>query len=196
MKALTRYLGTLLATALALGWGAARAGTLCGTVRDVQTTLPVASAGVFVRTDAGTYTGWHAATDAAGEFCIEDVDPGTYDLEIRVNDYRVQYVEDVIVSDDLLDVDIEAVAPPALTAWPQPARSMLSLRLAGWDGSAVRVFDVTGRFVRGWQPDVAVSEQTIVWDLRDHAGRRVPPGVYFVRTERSARPALRVVVSR
>lgn len=42
------------------------AGTICGTVRNGITGLPVARAGVFVRLPVGSYTGFHGATDGSG----------------------------------------------------------------------------------------------------------------------------------
>jgi len=59
------------------------AGTICGTVTDAVTGSRVNKAGIFVRTTSGEYTGLYGATDAIGEFCIDEVPAGVYDLEVR-----------------------------------------------------------------------------------------------------------------
>ena len=71
---------------LALLATAAQAETLCGTVSDRVTGAPVEAVGVLVHTVENVYTGWHAATDADGVFCIDGVVPGVYNLEIRRDD--------------------------------------------------------------------------------------------------------------
>lgn len=93
-KALSRFLhwwllaaGAGLATAVPAG-----AGTLCGTVRDILTDGPVASAGVFLRNLDWSYTGLHAASAADGSWCIDPVPAGTYHLDVRVDDYRIGLV--------------------------------------------------------------------------------------------------------
>lgn len=71
-------------------------------------------------------------------------------------------------------------AAPRLEAWPNPFSSGVSLRLPGLEGihSVLEVLDPAGRRLR------TVSSPTDglwFWDGLDQAGRRVTPGVYFVR---------------
>ena len=65
---ITRSLAMLFVAALlSAAWPShARAGTICGTVRDADTSLPVAQAAVFLYESNGTYTGIHDDTDVAG----------------------------------------------------------------------------------------------------------------------------------
>jgi subtilase family protein len=65
-------------------------------------------------------------------------------------------------------------------AWPQPNPARSDTRLA-WSGAVgpvrVRVFDLRGRVV--WSRTVSDSE--VRWPGVDGEGRRVPPGLYFMR---------------
>jgi hypothetical protein len=67
---------------------------------------------------------------------------------------------------------------------PNPFRAATTVRFATPSGGpvTVRVHDVTGRLVRTLLArSVEPGEQRVTWDGRDDAGRRVSPGVYFVR---------------
>lgn len=174
---------SILLSAVAVSAGGA--GTVCGTVRDGDTHQPVARAGIFVRTTSGAYTGFHAASDASGAFCIDGIPAGTYDLEVRVDEYLAGYFKNVVVSDDVTGV-VDAVltgfalAPP----WPNPARDFVSLRFHAPPGRpvTVEVVDAAGRIVKGWRAASTSSrEQSFTWNLRDDANRPIPAGLYFVR---------------
>jgi hypothetical protein len=159
-------------------------GTICGTVRDAQTSAPVAHAGVFVRAPDGTYTGFHGATDMAGSFCIAGVPPGTYDLEVLVNDYQVAYLRNVVVSAST-DVTVPASLPPVALAPPRPdpASGELHLRWVLSRAASARliILDAAGRRVQGWSaPALPAGEHSMRWDLRGPDGRMIPPGCYFV----------------
>ncbi|MEZ5066572.1 MAG: hypothetical protein R3B81_17720 [bacterium] len=74
-------------------------------------------------------------------------------------------------------VDVPAPnAPARLAVSPNPARG--PVRVLVPTGDAVRVFDVSGRTIAR----VPIAGQIGVWDLRDGSARRVPTGVYFLRT--------------
>ena len=75
------------------------AGILCGTVRDAVTANPIVGAGIFLRQTTGQYTGFNGATDATGHYCISGIPAGTYDLEVRLDDYQVAYRRGVVVND-------------------------------------------------------------------------------------------------
>ncbi len=166
----------------------ALAGTLCGTVTETQSGAPVAYAGVFLRTPTGEYTGINGATDAAGSFCIASVPAGTYDLEIRVDHEQVAYVRGVVVTTSTTDVDVTAApAGTRLSApVPNPARAVthLAWTLASPSRVRIAIYDLRGRFVRGWSgAAIAPGSHSTEWDLRDASGRPVAPGVYFVRLD-------------
>jgi hypothetical protein len=163
----------------------ASAGTICGTVRDAATRGPIDGAGVFVRHPAGDYTGLNAATDAAGAFCVIDVPAGTYDLEVRRDDYLVGYRRNVTVANDVTGVDVIVDGPTGLRSpFPNPAVAdvTLAFRLAEPGPTRLAVYDLRGRLVQGWESSaVSAGEHLQRWSLLDRDGRRVAPGPYFVR---------------
>jgi hypothetical protein len=165
------------------------AGTLCGTVRDAGTQAPIERAGVFLFLPDGTYTGLHAATDAAGGFCLDAVPAGTYDLQARVDDYLAAVIYGVVVTDAVTGVEVPALPPTLrlLPPRPNPARSRVHLAFSAEPGAQVEllVVDLRGRVVRafGGGVDAGASsspDNGLTWDFRDRQGRRVPGGVYFV----------------
>lgn len=175
----------LAAFSLTLLASVAGAGTLCGVVRDAATQLPVARAGVFVRATAGAYTGLHAATAVDGSFCMSDVPAGTYDLEIRVDNYLIGFERNVVVTDAVTGVDV-TVPPPALRLSPpspNPIRGSATLAFTIRDPGPVRllILDARGRLVQGWESDLPPGSHEVAWDLRSLHGAPVPPGVYFAR---------------
>ncbi|HEY6193637.1 MAG TPA: FlgD immunoglobulin-like domain containing protein [Candidatus Eisenbacteria bacterium] len=68
-------------------------------------------------------------------------------------------------------------APP----FPNPARGPVRLAFSLGGGEArVEILDVAGRRVRTWtRLATAPGALELTWDLRDDAGRSVPPGVYL-----------------
>ena len=188
---------TLLAVSAA---GTALAGTICGTVRDEDTHEPVARAGIFVRTQDGAYTGYHGATGEDGTFCIDGIPAGIYDLEVAVDDYETRYLRGVEVTDDVTDVDIDIFELEYFLAapWPNPARSSVTLRYRVGDAVPVKmeIYDVCGRFVRGWQ-DLSPSTGThdFTWNLRDREGSRIGSGVYFVRFSAGSFSSVRMLIT-
>ena len=172
-------------------------GAICGTVRDAATAAPIASAGIFLRTSAGAYTGLYAATGPGGAFCISAIPAGTYDLEVRVDDYRVAYRRGVVVLDETVDTDLDARLPAArLDVWPQPAGRSVSLRVQ-FDREAplrLEIFDASGRRVRAWATATFRGERVFTWDFSDHDGEVLPAGCYFARLESGDTRVVRTVV--
>ena len=182
---------------------AVMAGTICGHVADRQTEGPVDNAGVFVRTTAGAYTGMYGATGAAGDFCIFSVPPGTYDLEVRVSDYQVAYVRGVVVTGEVIGVDVHADVPRLYLSAPvpNPARRGGTIRLH-WNSTrnantSLGIFDARGRLVRAWmRTPLAAGEHAFEWNLRDGEGRAVSAGSYYVRLDAEGdRQVRRIVVA-
>lgn len=94
---------------------------------------------------------------------------------------------------------------PAVTVSPNPATSAVTLRLARpLDvGEKLEIVNVRGErvAVAGWNGGaglLARDSGTWTWDRRDHAGRDVPSGFYWVRvaSENVVAPAQRILVLR
>ena len=175
-----------LAFGLALAMPAHATGVICGTVRDAITTNPIVGAGIFVRQTTGQYTGYNGATDATGHYCISGIPAGTYDLEVRLDDYQVAYRRGIVVTNVTTGVDVDArflkstLSPP----WPNPARKGISFRLRIRDAGPIElaVVDVNGRMIKGWTGLAGAGEdRTLNWDFRDATGHTMPAGRYFVR---------------
>ena len=166
----------------------AGAGSICGTVRDAQTQQPVPRAAVFLFDDQNVYTGLYDDTDAQGAYCIDDVPDGTYALQVRVDDYLMAVVYDVVV-EDATAVDIDAQATSFFFApWPNPVSDRVFLRYRAPVGQSLvlEVFDPAGRVVKGWHGTGTGEVHTISWDLRDNHRREVSSGTYFIRMQSGA----------
>jgi len=77
-----------------------------------------------------------------------------------------------------------------LAARPNPFRA--ATVVSGPAGSPVTILDAAGRMVRRGTLDGTMGG--LVWDGRDGHGRRVRPGLYFVRCDRPAGPLFTKVV--
>jgi hypothetical protein len=83
-------------------------------------------------------------------------------------------------------VDVPGATPPSrvalATPWPNPANESARFALAMPRDARVSlgIFDAGGRRVRELvSGSLPAGEHTRVWDLRDDAGHRVAPGLYF-----------------
>jgi hypothetical protein len=81
-----------------------------------------------------------------------------------------------------------------LTAYPNPFTQMTEISFSGGhsaEGIELRIYDVTGRLVRSFDPDglrtkgqwddatIRLSDH-ITWDGSDELGNDCPPGVYIL----------------
>src|SRR5262245_50193111 len=87
-------------------------------------------------------------------------------------------------------VGVPAVIPDtgpslALSAMPNPARSSARFRVELGTASKlpieVRLYDSAGRWIRTLGPQPPTKRAEFLWDLRDAAGRRMGPGLYFAQ---------------
>jgi subtilisin family serine protease len=123
-------------------------------------------------------------------------DPVSYDSgpSFRVNAYQALL--------QTIDADPPSLAGGAGLALspmvpnPMTARGSISLALASAGDLSVVVFDASGRRVRDlFAGELAAGPQRLAWDGTDDAGRRVAPGLYFVRAEHAGvAQAVRVTV--
>jgi len=186
----------LLSLSAALLAKVALAGTLCGMVRDAQTLSPVPNAGIFLY-QANAYTGLNTASDGAGQYCLDAVPTGVYDIEVRVDDYQTAWVTSVEVVDDATAVDLFSSVPAELDApWPNPAGSQVFFRYRLGTQVPVRllVYDLRGRVIRGWAGQGGVGSTELRWDFRDDTGHPVASGLYYVQLHAGERVLTRRLV--
>jgi hypothetical protein len=178
------------------------ASTICGTVTDRQSGMPIAHAGIFVRTPSGALTGASAATDSVGAFCIGNLAAGTYDLEVRVDDYRVAYLRGIQVTGPTIDVDVMAERPPLTFAppAPNPVNGGTSTMRIRWTTdretlTGLSIFDARGRRLRAWTATVLpAGEHAYLWNVRDAEGRRLAAGSYFIELDANGMRQVRRIV--
>jgi hypothetical protein len=124
------------------------------------------------------------------------VAPGTYRFDLRVVK-PVLSTRHLIVDSEEMRVmggrDVAAVSAPGTPVVgglrvPGIARGGVWITFDGPDrgvaARAVAIYDLGGRVVS--RLDVPVDERGAWWDARDAAGRRLPAGFYFVRTDQPA----------
>jgi len=171
-----------LALALLLLAGPALAASICGTVRDAQTSAPVEGAAIFLFDAGDTWTGLHAASAADGTYCLDGVAPGTYSLQVRRDDYLIAVVPGILV-DEAVAVDIDAVTRVLLAdPWPNPGSEHVVLRFRVAPGAplSLSIHDVAGRHVRTWTGVGSGHDRTLDWRFVDHRGASVASGTYLV----------------
>lgn len=195
MRLCHAFPAAVLAASLIIASTPAFAGSICGTVRDASTSQPVPRATLFLFDYLDQYTGRYAVTGDNGAYCIHNVADGTYTLQVRVNDYLMATVPDVVVTGSPTGVDVDLPPGCALREpWPNPASNSVTFRLQSPPGATlvIDVFDVAGRRLYGWKGASSMTgERTIEWDLRDLDGSELQSGIYFVRLSAAGETAVR-----
>lgn len=69
-------------------------GSISGTVTDVDTTDPIEGATVTLYDDGGTTVLDSATTDAGGDYTLDGITPGTYDLKFSAAGYVTEWFDD------------------------------------------------------------------------------------------------------
>ena len=104
-----------------------------------------------------------------------------------------------LIASPVLALGVPGPIAPAQITWslrasPNPFASSIAL---AWEGSSgpvsIEVLDVRGRIIRSVRPQLAGLAGTWMWRGETAAGRRAPPGVYFVRASRGGQSAVRRV---
>ncbi len=87
-----------------------------------------------------------------------------------------------------------------LRVYPNPVQSAASIESEGAPLSYVTVYNVSGKLIRRWGSPYARTAlggpSRIVWDATDEHGRRVPSGIYFVRSGTAPAQQLPIVLLR
>jgi carboxypeptidase T len=160
-------------------------GGITGHVHDAETGEPM-SAEVIVHDMYSPLLPPRMSDPLHGRF-LRMLDPGSYTIEVRTQDYESQFFENIVVSDTLIELDahlkriegtINMIAPDQdLTVFPNPAQNILTIRLKDpAQYSSLRIYDMTGRLMRTYE----TPDNDIVWLGTDAMNRRLSNGVYYI----------------
>lgn len=134
------------------------------------------------------------------EVMVADMPESTYvyfALRTRDEFGNWSMVSNVITSTPLVDVDGRVLRVDFSEPRPSPAaqRTSFTLSLPRKAAATVEALDVTGRRVRLiHRGELAAGMHTMEWDLRDEAGHRTRPGMFFLRARTGEEDFLRRVV--
>jgi len=161
-------------------------GGITGHVYDAETGDPM-SAEVIVQDMYSPRLPPRMSDPLYGRF-LRILDPGTYTVEVRTQDYESQFFDDVMVSDTLVRLDahlkriegtINMIDPDQdLTVFPNPAQNILTIRLKDpAQYSSLRIYDIAGRLLRTYNTPTGGD---IIWSGTDAMNRRLANGVYYI----------------
>lgn len=134
------------------------------------------------------------------EVVVADMPESTYvyfALRTRDEFGNWSLVSNVLTSTPLVDVDGTVLRLDFSNPQPSPAstRTSFTLSLPKKAAALVEAIDVTGRRVRMIQRgELPAGQHRMEWDLRDEAGNRTRPGVFFIRARTGDEDFLRRVV--
>ena len=118
---------------------------------------------------------------------------------LRTRDRRGNWsrISNVLAAQQVAGVDDGSNVLAFSEGFPVPAhvQTAFTLTLPTRGAALVEAIDVSGRLVRSLQRgELAPGRHTLTWDLRDDAGHRTQPGVYFVRAQAGGQQWVRRVV--
>ncbi len=134
------------------------------------------------------------------ELVVADMPESTYvyfALRTRDEFGNWSLISNVLHTTPLVDVDGRVLRLDFSNPQPSPAstRTSFTLSLPRKAAATVEAIDVTGRRVRMIQRgELPAGQHTMEWDLRDDAGNRTRPGVFFIRARTGDEDFLRRVV--
>ena len=158
-----------------------------GCVYDAETEEPL-SAEVIIQGKYSPMLPPRMSDPLHGRF-MRVLDPGTYTVEVRKQDYESRIFENILVSDTLVELDahlkrikgdINMIAPDYdLTVFPNPAQTVMVIRINDpAQYQSLRIYDVSGRLLRTYD---SPADYDIVWNGTDASGIKVASGVYLAR---------------
>jgi hypothetical protein len=79
----------------------------------------------------------------------------------------------------------QSVQNTSITVFPNPFTKNLNItyQIAGQNGAALKLYDITGRLVKRFDLASNASFNHIIWDGVDDHGRMVPQGIYFLHID-------------
>lgn len=81
---------------------------------------------------------------------------------------------------------LKSLSEPVLTIYPNPFTTKVDIKYEIQDKSyerlfSLKIYDASGRLVRQWNNQTKALLDHVVWFGDDDLGRRLAPGVYFIR---------------
>lgn len=147
---------------------------------------PLESALVCVVLDTLVYQ--HGYTSGSGEivFYFDTLDLGMMDITATARN-KIPYLDSIpiIMTGVDKEMSLSATALQSIAVCPNPFSRVTEIRYAMSDncrGVELRVYDAMGRLVRSFHVGPGVPGGSISWHGDDDAGRKLPGGVYFIRT--------------
>jgi hypothetical protein len=120
--------------------------------------------------------------DAYGVF-VANID-GDNDLDVIATGL---YADDVVWYESSLEIDEEITSDQTdvisfLQPFPNPFNERTEIRYQTGNSSkaSLKIYDVSGRWVRQWDNMTIRQSDHIIWDGTDNLGIKVPTGIYFV----------------
>lgn len=176
------------------GWGILQ-GQVVDTAQD-----PIAAALIT----AGMF---QTVTDAAGYYSL-DLAATRYRVSCQVGAFDVQYADSIYINEgEATTLDFlynftpaqDEIVPPAaagiINVYPNPFNPSVTIQYqlpADCPDAGLTIYNVRGQLIRSYPFDPSTHESvgsriftinSITWDGRDNAGRRVGSGIYLVRLQ-------------
>lgn len=169
---------------------------ISGFVFDALEQVGISSATLTVIGNSGS---WQITTTSYGDYLIDGIEPGQYEIEIQAPGYPPDnYPEPVLVETGIITSLISpglypstataesrlSKLTPTLLVSPNPFTGFTQIRLAPIAPAAeLIILDRAGRLIRtlGVKPGTS----SVMWDGRDDSGRRASEGIYFCRLNTS-----------
>ncbi|MDH4212023.1 MAG: C25 family cysteine peptidase [candidate division WOR-3 bacterium] len=151
---------------------------------------PVESALVCVLLDTTVYEYGYTPDDGLIKFHFSQypLNPGYMHVTVTARN-KIPYIDSILVGmthvGELNDPVTAGLS--GIQAYPNPFSKLTTVSFGiehGAERIGFNIYDASGRLVRSFYPESSIGNQesVVIWDGTDSYGKRLPAGVYFVRT--------------
>ena len=167
-------------------------------VRVEYRSIPVESALVCVMFDTTVYEVGYTSNDGQIMFSFEASEPGYVHVTVTAHN-KIPYSDSIPVVSTYINEteELTTVSGSEISVSPNPFTNQTQIRYTihdpGYTEQELRnsnfemrkpmlsIYDAAGRIVKAFNLESSImNRESVVWDGRDHAGNRLPAGVYFV----------------
>lgn len=141
---------------------------------------------------AGVNTSYYAGYGSASTALL-DLDPNGC-IYWAWGDSGSQVITKLLPNGQLpVEDDFAVPAVNRISAYPNPMKDKLSIKLAQDDGTntdenRIEIYNIKGQLVRS----VPISKGETQWDGKDNSGRNCPPGIYLLHTDKRSSQTRRI----